>query len=85
MKTIGRILAICILMCLAACQDHSALLNKLNEAENWMDENPELALSALKTIEPSELDREAHQARYALLAWVTRQLHHSCHRIYSST
>lgn len=67
MKTLGRILAICILMCLAACQDHSALLNKLNEAENWMDENPELAMSALKTIEPSELDREAHQARYALL------------------
>jgi len=56
-----------LMMCLVACQDHSTLLNKLNEAENWMDENPELALSALKTIEPSELEREAHQARYALL------------------
>ena len=60
-------IAILLLLCITACQKQYPVAEKLLQAETVMNEYPDSALNLLKGIAQTELQTQAHHARYALL------------------
>ena len=69
MKHLLQHIILCLLVVLpfAGCRDHSPVADKLKQAETVMNEHPDSALNLLKGIAQTELQTQAHHARYALL------------------
>ena len=61
------ILCLLVVLPFAGCRDHSPVADKLKQAETVMNEHPDSALNLLKGIAQTELQTQAHHARYALL------------------
>ena len=55
------------LLLLTGCNAPNQMTDDLIRAEAWMNEHPDSALNLLKGIEQTELQTQAHHARYALL------------------
>ncbi|MBQ4588731.1 MAG: hypothetical protein IJA95_05555 [Bacteroidaceae bacterium] len=58
---------ILLLLGITGCRKHYPVAEKLLQAEAMMNEYPDSALNLLKGIEQTELQTQAHHARYALL------------------
>ena len=58
---------ILLLLGITGCRKHYPVAEKLLQAEAVMNEHPDSALNLLKGIEQTELQTQAHHARYALL------------------
>ena len=58
---------ILLLLGITGCRKHYPVAEKLLQAEAVMNEHPDSALNLLKGIAQSELQTQAHHARYALL------------------
>ena len=61
------ILFLLVALPFSGCRDHSPVAEKLLQAETVMNEHPDSALNLLKGIAQTELQTQAHHARYALL------------------
>ena len=59
--------AILLFLFMTGCCNHSPVADKLQQAEECMNEYPDSALSLLKSIGQADLQTEEHRARYALL------------------
>lgn len=57
-ETLTRILNLLLLLCLVACSRRSDVSSLLSEAEMYMNERPDSALSLLDNIHPEDLSRE---------------------------
>ena len=58
---------ILLLLGITGCRKHYPVAEKLLQAEAVMNEHPDSALNLLKGIDQTELQTQAHHARYALL------------------
>ncbi len=66
-KLLYPIITLMIVMLLAACDRHTALLEQMDMAENLMNTKPDSALAILEDITVSNIKDKEIEARYALL------------------
>ena len=65
MKHLFAIIA--LLMCITACNNHSANWETLNQIESYIESNPDSALAMLNQISKDNLSGDEELAKYALL------------------
>ena len=67
MKKLYILIALLVVLLFGACSDPKHVTEPLHRAEALMNEHPDSALNLLKGIAQTELQTQAHHARYALL------------------